>query len=297
MILELTTRCTLACPGCPRTWFENKFNTSFPKQDLQLDQLAYFLDCESGRSVDLFALNGHHGDPIYYPHLLQLMSTYRDSKSYFISTNGSYQKSQFWHAFSELLTSRDTIYFSIDGLEHNNHLYRKNSDWQSIMEAIDIVRHSTARVVWKSLIFKYNQHELGEMKQRAEDLGLMFVADVTHRFGDVDLVPDSIDTSVEFAKQDLQIEPQCRDREYISADGYYWPCSHMTSFYTLHQTELWRSRQHWHIKDQTLDQARQRLYQWESGIKATPPDQTHISCKMHCKPGQTLPTYTRLHRR
>ena len=295
MHLELTTRCTLACPGCPRTWFEKQFNRPFPKQDLDLDQLAAFLDCDSGRNIQHFSFNGNHGDPIYYPELLTLMAQYRSRARYSMSTNGSYQTPRFWHEFSELLEKKDTVYFSIDGLENSNHLYRRNADWPTVMAGLDIVRKSPARVVWKSLIFRYNQHQIEQMRQRAEDLGVIFVADVTHRFGDPELVPDQVDSSVEYQLSQLELEPQCARMEYISADGYYWPCTYMTSYYSLHQTELWRERDQWHIADQTLDQARTRLYQWADQIRAQP-EQAHQICKMHCKKGQIEPKWTTLDR-
>ena len=50
MHIEPTTRCTLACPGCPRTEIVNKLG-KFPKQDLDLDNLVNFLDCASGREL------------------------------------------------------------------------------------------------------------------------------------------------------------------------------------------------------------------------------------------------------
>jgi MoaA/NifB/PqqE/SkfB family radical SAM enzyme len=288
MHIEPTSRCTLACPACPRTWFSDKFNRSFPKQDLDLNQLERFLDCRSGENVSTMMLNGNHGDPIYYPHLLNLIQKFR-SKSFKISTNGSYQKPEFWYQLADNLTINDTVFFSIDGLEHNNHLYRKNSNWNSIMQGLDIMTKSSCRVVWKTLIFSYNAGELDQIRSMAESRGALFMAEPTSRFGFDWLKPQEhqIDQSrlYEKSRDVVEIDPQCSVQEYISADGYFWPCCLISSMFSLHKTKLWKQRSEWSITSQNLDQARIRLENWKQEILNNPQD-ADVICKMNCKPGQ-----------
>lgn len=290
MHLEPTSRCTLFCPACPRTWFADKFNRPFPKQDLDLDDLVKFLDCEKGREVDHFLINGNHGDPIYYPNLLELIDTFRSTKYYKISTNGSHQTVKFWEQLAQRLTDQDTIYFSIDGLEHNNHLYRRNADWKSIMTGLDIMLKSPAKVVWKTLIFSYNEKEIEQIKDVAESKGAVFVSEPSSRFGEDTLRPKNeqlVDVS-RFYQNNLSVdklEPQCLSQHYVSADGYYWPCCLITSVFTLHKTALWKQRNDWAIKNQTLDGLRSKLEHWRQDIIEHPND-AHAVCKMNCKPGQ-----------
>lgn len=289
MHIEPTSRCTLSCPACPRTWFIDKFNRPFPKQDLDINQLVRFLDCSEGHKIDHFMLNGNHGDPIYYPHLFELIDQFRKTKTFKISTNGSYQTKDFWTQLRNILTEKDTVYFSIDGLAHNNHLYRKNSNWESIEQGIDIMRHGPARLVCKTLIFSYNLDELDKIKDFSVTKGMDFISEYTSRFGDDTLIPNSeqidkarmyetnIDTNL--------IAPQCSTQEYISADGYYWPCCLITSYFTLFQTTLWKKKELWSIHNQTLDQARHQLNLWKQQI-LDDPSHAHAVCKMNCKPGQ-----------
>lgn len=289
MIIEGTTRCTLGCPGCPRTWFSDTFDRAVPKHDLDIDALERFLDCESGKNVRNFSFNGNHGDVIYYPHLFDLLERFRNNKSYRISTNGSHQKESFWHRLREILTEDDTLMFSIDGLEHDNHLYRRNSDWKSIMSAIEIMQGSRARLVWKTLVFSYNEHEIDEIKKFAEDRGMIFRSDYSSRFGDDSLIPNDHDKILHDRRyqkfQDIELDPKCKDLEYISAEGYYWPCCMISSYYTLHKTWLWKERDRWRIDDQTLDDAREKLYELSDHIRDNPKT-AHEICQMHCKKGQ-----------
>lgn len=291
MIIEGTTRCILECPACPRTWFSEKFNRPFPKQDLDIDAFSRFIDCEAGHSVDHFTFNGNHGDVIYWPQLLEFIDRYRN-RTFTISTNGSHQLPKFWEQLASRLTSKDTLLFSIDGLEDTNHLYRRNSNWHSIMQAIDIVKRSDAKLVWKSLVFSTNQHQQQQMADLAQDLGMTFISDVTNRFGDESLRPTNNQILLDRIPDPTihKIVPRCSELEYISADGYYWPCCMISSMFTLHQTSLWKNRQHWRIDNQTLDQARQTLNQYKQEVLQNPP----MVCKMHCKEGQQDFLYTRL---
>lgn len=290
MHIELTSRCTLACPACPRTQFSKRFNRPFPKQDLDLDDIIKFLDCNSGNKISEMLLNGNHGDPIYYPYLFDFIDTFRDTKRFRISTAANQQPAKFWENFARRLSSKDIVYFSIDGLEHNNHLYRQNSNWQSIMTAVDIMRSEcSARLIWKTLIFSYNQNEIKQIQEFAESKGLEFFADTPSRFGDENLRPDEkfIDTSrlYETNKGTVDIDPKCFKDQYVSADGYYGPCCFITSYYTLHKTSLWTHRQDWAISGKTLDQLHVKLLEWKNAI-IQDPNNAHSVCKMNCKPGQ-----------
>jgi MoaA/NifB/PqqE/SkfB family radical SAM enzyme len=234
-------------------------------------------------------LNGNHGDPIYYPDLFSMIDRFRSSKSFKISTNGSYQRPEFWYELAQRLTNQDTVFFSIDGLEHNNHLYRRNSDWKSIMQGLDIMSKSSARIIWKTLIFAYNANEIDQMQEFAEQCGVEFIAERTSRFGDETLVPEvhliKVDRLYANNLETTIIDPQCSTQEYISADGYYWPCCLITSMFTLHKTELWKQREKWSIQNQNLDQARLQLEAWKQQILDSPKS-AHDVCKMNCKPGQ-----------
>lgn len=180
MHIELTSRCTLACPACSRTWFTQTFKRPFPKQDLDIQQLVKFLDCDSGRQVRRFNLEGNHGDSIYYPELIEFIDEFRRDKNFDLVTAGSRQTRKFWEELASRLTADDTVTFSIDGLEHNNHRYRINSDWQSIMMAVEIIARSPARVTWKTLIFSYNQNDLDKIRTLAEGMGAYFIPVTTH---------------------------------------------------------------------------------------------------------------------
>jgi MoaA/NifB/PqqE/SkfB family radical SAM enzyme len=291
MHLEPTSRCTLQCPGCSRTWFSTTFNRPFPKHDINLHDLRKFLDCDSGRSIKKFLLCGNHGDPIYYPDLLSLIEQLRPS-SVRISTNGSYAPKEFWQKLSDIMIESDVVYFSIDGTHLNNHFYRRNADWESIMQGLDIMVKSPAKIVWKSIIFRFNQDHIEEMKKIAKDHGAIFHIESTSYYGDKALQPTDLnlvrnDMTYEYSKNNDDLDPKCINNQhgYISADGYYWPCCLISNVQSLHKTELWKNRHEWHIKNNNLDAMVEKVNDWALKVKDlgsnSPP-----ACRMHCKKGQ-----------
>lgn len=287
--VELSNRCVLQCPGCPRTWFANQFGRPVPKADLDLDAFARFMDCKSGRAITHFHLESNHGDSIYSPELLFFLNKWRSSKTFHIVTNGARQKLQFWQDLYSIMTPDDQITFSIDGNEDTNHLYRVNSDWHSIMSGLKIMISSQAKVTWKMIVFRHNQHQIDLIKQLATDLGVDdFRLVKTARFGDDRLRPDdnmiAHDRLYETKKNANSISPRCDNGKgslYISAEGYTWPCCWISSFFTLHKTNLWGQRHNWNIRDHNLDQVLTTNQIFSDDVKNFP-ERADSVCKMHC---------------
>ena len=287
--LELTTRCILECPACARTFFSKKLNRPVPKIDLDTDLLNKFLDCDSGRQIEKFHFESNHGDAIYLPGFIEFLQHWRGSKTFNIVTNGSRMKLDFWNKLASVLTEKESITFSIDGLEDTNPLYRINSDWSSIIAGLDIMVKHGVPVTWKTVIFSHNQHQLKDIETFAYQHGASkFELVKSHRFGDESMQPDQSYVLVERLYQNSKdspvTSPQCDQGSqlYISSDGYCWPCCWITSYYTLHTTQLWKDRSKWTIQHQTLDDLLAINQIWADAIKQYPKS-SHSICKMMCK--------------
>ena len=293
--IEPTTRCVLGCPACSRTVYSKTLNTPYPKYDQNVDDLFHFLDCDKGNEIETLSLCGDHGDSIYYKDLFKMIERFR-YKNIEIYTAGSHQTETFWRQLSEQVTDKDVIFFSIDGLEDTNPIYRINSDWTSIMLGLDIMVKSPARIIWDLNIFSFNEEHLKEIKQFASDRGAEFRCKKTPRHGSDQLKPNNtqyIDTSAIFqeAPKDISITPKCSEEHQISAMGYYWPCGYIQYPFTLYKSQVWKQREKWQIKDQTLDQVSQVLLEWKQQVANDPGNAEHI-CQMKCKTGQES-IYTR----
>jgi len=286
--IELSTRCVLACPACPRTWFAEKFHRATPRYDLDLDVFEAFMDCAAGRDINHFHLEGNHSDSIYAPHLLEFIDRWRDTKTFRIVTNGSRMKPEFWRALTQRLGRNDCVEFSIDGLEDTNAIYRINSEWSSIMQAIDTVVAAGVPTVWKTIIFKHNQDQLDQIRTLALSKGIGdFRTVMTHRFGGDQYRPDSqmIDSKrlYENSCDISDVTPACDQggQLYVAPDHYCWPCCWISSYRTLHHTTLWKERQDWSIENHNLDDIVSANQKWADLIYRQPQN-SHAVCRMMC---------------
>lgn len=172
--IELTTKCTLGCPACPRNdpganpiyWDVGHMDTNIAKS---------FADDPTDRGY-LFV--GCYGDPIYHPDFIDIIKYYVDrDKRLTIHTNGSFKKQKWWDELASInWTSKQKFTFSVDGLEDTNHIYRIRANWESIirgMKTMGSLPHKRKpRLEWKMLVFPYNEHQVPEARQLAMDFGV-----------------------------------------------------------------------------------------------------------------------------
>jgi MoaA/NifB/PqqE/SkfB family radical SAM enzyme len=294
--IETTTRCTLQCPACSRTLFANKLNRPIPHHDIDPVLLHKFLDCSEGRKIKELMLCGDYGDSIYYPRLFELVELFKPDKRINLITNGSYRDAKFWTELCARLDSKDTIRFSIDGLEDTNHLYRVNSDWASTMLGMDIVAKSGVKMIWYSNIFNFNYDRLDEIREFAQSKGAEFQSAMTGRFGNEALrPPEEFVNKVEMyipefsdPSHPIEIEPDCKNffRNTVCSQNYFWPCGYIRSPFAFYKSQLWKERAKWSIENTTLTELRatalaERIHNIESD-----PGHADVVCKMRCKKNQ-----------
>lgn len=169
--VEITTQCNAACPMCARN------NHGFGLADkLQLnswklgDELKVF-------STDLPNLKraffcGTHGDPVAAPYLFEAVQACKNLGVIVeIFTNGSLRSGNWWTKITNILTKDDKIIFGIDGID-TNHLYRQNTNIDTILRNLKICCNSNVTTQWDFLVFAHNEHELENCKSIAKELGV-----------------------------------------------------------------------------------------------------------------------------
>ena len=180
--IELTTKCTLGCPGCPRNNpFENK--DEWDVGHLDTDIAKSFADDPANR---YYCFVGCYGDPLYHPDFIDIMRHYaKQNKDFLIHTNGSFKTKKWWNELASInwKIKKHTFVFSVDGLEDTNHLYRIRANWKSIMVGMTIMgalpKEKRPWLEWKYLVFPYNEHQVEEARALALDLGFNKFTPVT----------------------------------------------------------------------------------------------------------------------
>lgn len=291
--IETTTRCTLKCPACSRTWWTETLGKKVPIYDIDPKLVHNFLNCDTGKNIKKLDLRGDWGDSIYYPKLFDFIDLFRAEKKFNICTNGSYQTEKFWNNLASRLDEQDTVEFSIDGLQDTNYLYRRNSDWQSIMLGLDTIRKkSKAILIWKTNVFKFNAEILLDIKKFAESKGAIFACTTTHRWGDESLRPPEhlIETDFVYQPDSVvdQIIPGCKTNINWSISAYhmFMPCGWFCAPQILYKSALWKDRKKWNIQNTTLDEIINTvLLSWTKNIEQNP-NAASILCKTKCRKRQ-----------
>ena len=271
--LELTSRCTLACPRCQRT--------ADPEQlvlgDLPLEVVHRELTRAQFPEVAFVNLCGNYGDPIYHPQFHEMLRLFKaQGFKVRIETNGSYRTPAWWATTATILQRGDRLTFSIDGLEDTNPVYRVNARWPDIMAAVAAMR-GRAWLIWKMIVFRHNQHQVDAARELAGELGFdEFRLVRSNRFGTrwagaggIDpLEPDQnwVSDRKQVARavdrscvDEVTITPRCAKGEniFVSSEGYLLPCcySHIFMRQTLtapdrhgpHDRWFERNREHFNL--------------------------------------------------
>lgn len=169
--VEISSRCVLKCPRCPRT------ELSLPNlnREIDLDQFKRAFPPEDMIKIKGMLFCGHIGDPIYATEFLQVIAYIRSNSSAQIGiiTNGSYRKPDWWQHLAKLLLPTDRITFSVDGWDQqSNDIYRRNGDFDSILDGIRTLRqHSQCHISWSTIYFKFNEHDMDRIQRLAQSLG------------------------------------------------------------------------------------------------------------------------------
>lgn len=292
--VETTNRCTLKCPACPRTVWHNMFKKPVEKTDLDYTKLHRFLDCPAGEAIETIRLCGDYGDTIYYPKMFDFIREFRHKK-FFIQTNGSRRNVEWWEELNSLLTPEDTILYAIDGLETDNAKYRVNSDWDSLLNGLEVTSKGPATLLCETLIFSYNYNKLDQIREFAEGYGMSWTSMKTMRFGDENLRPpiDHVLVEEEYKpdyhlNEPIEIVPRCFEAAVVASNGLFLPCDWIRNPFTYYKTDLHKDKERWtsrlDIGTTTLDDALSVLAEWTDHVKTKAMLGTvDVLCKMKCR--------------
>ena len=159
--LEVSTYCNANCPLCPH----DSSGKTHPLLHISLDNVKQLLENPVTKNVKFIQLCGSHGDPVMHKDFIELIKLIKQlapSSAIEISTNGSMRTQKFWHELAESLEEQDHVIFGIDGLEDTHHIYRKNTDFNKIIENAVSFISNKGTAWWQFIPFEHNQHQIVE---------------------------------------------------------------------------------------------------------------------------------------
>ena len=288
--IEVTNICTLKCSGCARTRFIEQWPQHWKNHSIDPDALFKFID------VDLanihVTLCGNYGDPIYHPKFHQLVAEFkRRGARLSITTNGSYRTESWWQQLCSLLTVKDIVGFSVDGLPENFTQYRVNADWNSIEIGMRTCAASECQTQWRYIPFSYNQHCIDTAKQLSQSLGIdQFVITPSSRFDqqtehlkpNENLIETRYSSQIKWkdTQQSVGVDPDCKDqrRHFVSADGYYMPCCYISDHRFLYKSVWGKQREKFNINNTTFS----KILVSETSVNFNKDLSVHSVCQFNC---------------
>jgi MoaA/NifB/PqqE/SkfB family radical SAM enzyme len=171
--LELSSKCVLACPRCPRTEHPDKFKVEV----LDLDFIKKIMPPEVLAQTTRILLCGGQGDPIYCKDFLEIVEYIKTTNPDIqinITTNGSHRTVEWWKTLARLLNDIDRVFFSVDGWDQeSNNIYRVNSNYASTLQGIKALNEGNkdVNITWSTIVFKFNQDKLDVIRDIAKEHG------------------------------------------------------------------------------------------------------------------------------
>jgi len=173
--LEFSALCNAVCPSCRRypvaghevlpsinntqVWTLAEVKERFPANDI--------------KHIKQYLINGNYGDFVTNHESIDILEYLHQSSpvaSISISTNGS-ARNEAWWADLARRCGKVEVYFCIDGLEDTHTLYRRQTDWKTIIRNAQAFAKAGGEAVWTMTTFEHNEHQVEQCRQLSKDLG------------------------------------------------------------------------------------------------------------------------------
>lgn len=252
--LEVSEVCNAACPMCSRFKMGGKsMNSDVTNAVMSLDLYKEIFTTSFIKQLEGITFCGVFGDPITAKDLVEQINytvEHNPDIRIEISTNGGIRSTDWWTSLGKLMnTDRRRVAFGIDGLSDTNHIYRRNVQWDKLIDNIKAFVAAGGHAVWQFIKFKHNEHQQDEVRELAKELGFrnIMIKD-TNRFGKDPypvynlgeeepayfLEPPSYFEWKQGTPKDLnEVEIECvvqeRKEIYVNAKGEIYPCCYLYS--------------------------------------------------------------------
>lgn len=247
--LEISSNCNLKCTGCVRV-SEEDFETVTPliKKNVYLDVsvIKTLLDSKYLQNLDYIDFCGSIDDPLMHPNFLEIVEYITDKQiKIIIQTNASLRTTDYWIKLANILKKQPNSYikFSVDGLEDTNHIYRRGSNWNKIVENAKSYINAGGIAQWQYIVFPWNAHQVEEARELSQQLGF---SSFRYRHDRGDVPSNEVEKNIRIKQfqdklsmswqeflapynkkaeaDEIQCYAQQEQQFFITHEGLVWPC-------------------------------------------------------------------------
>lgn len=175
--IELTDKCQAQCPMCPRNY--NGYGTrSFIKnKDISINEFIEWFPKSFLSQLSTFYSCGNYGDPAFAADCLEIFSYVRECNPTIklgIHTNGGMRNPSWWKKLAKAIGNINGSYctFAIDGVKGKHELYRRNTNFDKVIENLKAYVDGGGRTFVDSLVFKHNEDDVDELENFLLNIGV-----------------------------------------------------------------------------------------------------------------------------
>jgi len=224
--VELTTKCNAMCPMCARVDEARAkgqyLNPYMPfEADMKFETWVSMFDSWTLSKVHKIDHTPVFGDPLasnIFLDTVEWIAKKNPNITVSANTNASLRTPDYWRELGKILSfnKENHISFSIDGLEDTNHLYRRMTKWEKIMENAQAFISTGGQAHWKMVQFEHNKHQIDQARDLAKKMKFATFTVSPNNGGRELVAEDSLKT--------YQVPSKFRDSEYNSTHtiSYDW---------------------------------------------------------------------------
>jgi MoaA/NifB/PqqE/SkfB family radical SAM enzyme len=265
--IELTDKCQAACPMCARNNSGGSERPFIKNKEISFENFKQWFPVEFLKNINNFYSCGNYGDPVFATDCFEIYEYVRNASPnarLAIHTNGSLRKPEWWKQLAKVMGANGEVIFAVDGFKGKHELYRRNTDFDKIIENIKAYVSAGGIAKVDSLVFKHNESEVDELEKFLLGIGVHSVNfKSTKRFYNMTAFP-VFDRNDEYAydlypaetprfKQEVKIplenlldkkfinqivkqatiDPLCVSKQeiYVDPHGNIFPCCYIGSDY------------------------------------------------------------------
>ncbi len=184
--LEMTDKCNASCPQCARNKLGGVENPYLKQTELKLEDIQKIFPPHLVGELKRLYMCGNYGDPIVAKDTLEAFCYFRQHNADIklsLNTNGSLQNRNWWQRLAQVIGKKGDVKFGIDGLEDTHHLYRRKTQFATIIDNAQAFIEAGGQAVWEFIVFRHNEHQVEEARRLAHTLSFsQFTVKKTGRF-------------------------------------------------------------------------------------------------------------------
>ena len=173
--LELTDKCQAQCPMCARNYHGGPTRPYIKNGDISFEDFKKWFPKEFLSRLINFYSCGNYGDPAFARDCLEIYSYVREcnpNTRLALHTNGGMRNPDWWEKLAKGMGKNSEVIFAVDGFKGKHELYRRNTNYDKVIENMTAFINAGGNARVDSLVFKHNQDQVEQLEIYLKGLGV-----------------------------------------------------------------------------------------------------------------------------